>query len=91
MKIIKRLFLAAVAAFMALWLLSVIICEINTNKLKNELPTLTDIYGEHNYKKVKVYKEVKGEIRTFSDGIKLCYHFTNTNGNKVYCAEDLNV
>ncbi|WP_406536991.1 hypothetical protein [Methanobrevibacter sp.] len=43
------------------------------------------------YKKVKVYKEVKGEIRTFSDGIKLCYHFTNTNGNKVYCAEDLNV
>ncbi len=47
MKIIKRLFLAAVAAFMALWLLSVIKCEIDTNKLKNELPTLTDIYGEH--------------------------------------------
>gem|GEM_PF-6377502 len=76
MKIIKRLFLAAVAAFMALWLLSVIICEIDTNKLKNELPILTDIYGKHNYKKVKVlyYNNCYACVYATTDDYGNLYH-----------------
>ncbi len=54
MKMIKRFFLVAIVVYIALWSFALIQCEINTNRLKGELPVLEDIYGEHNYNKVKV-------------------------------------
>jgi len=41
------------------------------------------------YRNVKIYQEVKGEIKSYSDGIKLWYDFYNTKNQHVYQLDDL--
>ena len=75
-KILKRFFLATLIAFMVLWLFALMKCEINTNELKDDLPVLEDIHGEHIYNKVKVlyYNNCYACVYACTDDCGNLYH-----------------
>ena len=79
MKIIKGGILAAIMMCVALWAFAVAECEINTLKLKDEIPALKDIYGYHDYNKVKVlyYNNCYACVYACTDYYGNIYHLKN--------------